>query len=213
MSFGTKKLLLIISDLERKTLDFMGNSLLPECWNWIVFVRENQFIEAYYCKLRFFLNSKKSWKELLMLSKCFSGSLQKSVIYVSRETFWDKAKFWKKIVTIFWKWVAKLKVFMETSSVSCKNCILRVQKSILRQCLFLKKEVCFTFLGQWPKTLGPSAERLPTTLIKLYITKPEKQAKQIFPCNLRFPKHFQRLSQRRSAIQQILSNRSNKTAF
>ena len=119
MSFGTKKLLQNISDIERETVEFLGDFLLQECWNWIVFVRENQFIEAYYCKLRFFLNSKKSWKELLMLSKCFSGSLQKSVIYVSRETFWDKAKFWKKIVTIFWKWVAKLKVFMETSSVSC----------------------------------------------------------------------------------------------
>ena len=113
-----------------------------------------------------------------MLSKCFSGSLLKSVIYVSRETIWD-----------------------------------RVQKSILKQCLFLKREVCFTFLGQRPKTLGPPAERLPTMLIKLYITKPEKQAKQIFPCNLRFLNHFRRLSQRRSAFQQILSDKSNKTAF
>ena len=148
-----------------------------------------------------------------MLCKCFSGSLLKSMIYVSRETFWEKTKFWKKILNNFWSWVAKLKVFMETSSASCWNCILRVQKSILRQCMFLKREVCFTFLGQWPKTLGPPAERLPTTLIKLYITKPEKQAEQIFPCNLRFLNHFRRLGQRRSAVQQKLSNRSNKTAF
>ena len=148
-----------------------------------------------------------------MLSKCFSGSLLKGVIYVSRETLWDRTKFWKKTVTIFWKWVAKLKVFMETSSASCKKCILRVQKSILRQCLFLKREVCFTFLGQWPKTLGPPAERLPTTLIKLYITKPEKQAKQVFPSNLCPLNHFRRLSQRRSAVQQLFSDRSNKTAF
>ena len=77
----------------------------------------------------------------------------------------------------------------------------------------MKREVCFIFLGQWPKTSGPPAERLPTTLIKLYITKPEKQAKQIFPCNLRFLNHFRRLSQRCSAVQQILSDRSNKTAF
>ena len=64
MSFGTKKLLLNISDIERETVEFLGNFLLQECWNWIVFVRENQFIEAYYCKLRFSLNSKKNLKRI-----------------------------------------------------------------------------------------------------------------------------------------------------
>ena len=97
-----KKLLLNISDIERETVEFLGNFLLQECWNWIVCVRENQFIGAYFCKLRFFFKfEKKSRKELLMLCKCFSGSLLESMIYVSRETFWEKTKFWKKYWTIF----------------------------------------------------------------------------------------------------------------
>ena len=44
--FFEQKNLLIFSDIERETVDFMGNFFLQECWNWIVFVRENQFIEA-----------------------------------------------------------------------------------------------------------------------------------------------------------------------
>ena len=54
--------LLIFSDIERETVKILGKFLLQECWNWKVFVRENQFIKAYYCNSRTFINSKKKLK-------------------------------------------------------------------------------------------------------------------------------------------------------
>ena len=126
---------------------------------------------------------------------------------------WDKTKFWKKNCNHFSKLSCPIESFHGNLFGKLLKLHSRCQKSILRQCMFLKTKVCFTFLGQWPKTLGPPAERLPTTLIKLYITSPEKHAKQVFPSNLRSLNHFRGLSQRRSAVQQILSDKSNKTAF
>ena len=118
-----KSLHLTFPDLEWKTLNFMGNStslcrvavktinhlsgktILPQ----LIFVK--------FDSLSFWKNE---LKKLLMLSKCFSGSLFKSVHYVTRETFEKKQGFEEKMFeTIPAGWVVCLKHFKQVFSTSC----------------------------------------------------------------------------------------------
>ena len=102
MSFGTKKLLLNISDIERETVELLGNFLLQECWNWIAFVRENQFIEAYYCKIRFFFKfEKKTEKNFWCLANVFQAVCWKVWFTIPEKHFEIKQSFEKKFWTIF----------------------------------------------------------------------------------------------------------------
>ena len=97
---------------------------------------------------------------------------------------------------------------------SCvKTAFYVLRESVWRNMFFLEKEVCFNVLGPWAEKLGPPGEHPSTTLRKLYITNPEKQAKQFLLCNLCFFNHSRRLSQRFLAVQQVVSDTFNKTAF
>ena len=71
--FWKKKLLLIISDLERKTLDSMGNFLLQGCSKGILLVQKNEFWKAFFVNQDFSNFQKFQLKYLLMLSKSFFG--------------------------------------------------------------------------------------------------------------------------------------------
>ena len=136
-------------------------------------------------------------------------------LYFSAGWIWRERIYFKVWLSLF---IAdfeqrKISLFAKIPAVAWKLHSTSSERQFEEKCFFSGKEVRFIFFGPWTEKLGHTAERLPRTLIKLYLTSPEKQAKQIFPCNLRFLNHFRRLSQRRSAVQQILSDRSNKTAF
>ena len=90
MSYWQKSFHPTILEFKWKTLNFMGNST-SFCRVAVKTINhlsgKTNSPQLLFVKFDFLTFSKNELKKLLMLSKCFSGSLFKSVHYVTRETF------------------------------------------------------------------------------------------------------------------------------
>ena len=132
MSYWQKSFHPTILEFKWKTLNFMGNST-SFCRVVVKTIKhlsgKTISPQLVFVKLDFLTFSKNELKKLLMLSKCFSGSLFKSVHYVTREAFDKKQGFEEKKLEIISRgWVVCLKAFKQVFSTSCWICIVRVWK-------------------------------------------------------------------------------------
>ena len=131
MSYWRKSLHLTFSEPQWKTLNFMGNStsfcrVVVKTINHLSWKTISP--QLVFVKFDFLTFSKNELKKLLMLRKCFSGSLFKSVHYVTRGTFWQKTRFWGKN---FWNHSYRLSCLLETFQASLFDQLLKLHCTCL----------------------------------------------------------------------------------